>query len=238
MDRHRRTVRLVARRGGAPPTDRRRREGHASLGYRIQERACRPPCARGGGSEGALSFDVWGEKGYSLVEMVTVMAIMSIVLAGLTQVFTSASKADVDMGNRFQAQLDTRLALDKLRRDIHCADDVSPNTPNPWTSQQSTVTLVITKCGGGNVTWCTAAQSGVTSRWVLYRQSSSSTCSSSSPAIKVASYLTTSTPFVGFSHASGTLASVSVSLPVSVNRTGTGTYRLQDTIYLRNSVRT
>ena len=179
-----------------------------------------------------------GEAGYSLVEMVTVMAIMSIVLAGLTQVFTSASKADVDMGNRFQAQLDTRLALDKLRRDIHCADDVSPNTPNPWTSQQSTVTLVITKCGGGNVTWCTAAQSGVTSRWVLYRQSSSSTCSSSSPAIKVASYLTTSTPFVGFSHASGTLASVSVSLPVSVNRTGTGTYRLQDTIYLRNSVRT
>jgi len=31
------------------------------------------------------------ENGYSLVEMVTVMAIMGIVLAGLTQIFTSAS---------------------------------------------------------------------------------------------------------------------------------------------------
>ena len=179
-----------------------------------------------------------GEKGYSLVEMLTVMSIMSVVLGGLTQVFTSASKANIDMTNRFEAQVNTRLALDKLRRDIHCADDVSPNTQNPWTSQQSTVTLVITKCGGGNVTWCTATQSGVTSRWNIYRQPNSSTCSSSSPAIKVASYLTTSTPFTGFSHATGTLASVSVTLPVSVNRNGSGTYRLQDTIFLRNSIRT
>ena len=79
------------------------------------------------------------ENGYSLVEMVTVMAIMGIVLAGLTQIFTSASKADIDMSNRFQAQQNTRLALDKLRTDVHCAYDVSPNTPNPWTSSQSTV---------------------------------------------------------------------------------------------------
>ena len=84
------------------------------------------------------------EAGYSLVEMITVMAIMSIVLGGITQVFTSASKADIDMSNRFQAQQNTRLALDKLRADTHCAYDVTPNTPNPWTSQQSTVTLKIT----------------------------------------------------------------------------------------------
>ena len=185
-----------------------------------------------------MTDGIRGENGYSLVEMLTVMAIMSIVLGGLTQVFTSASKASIDMTNRFQAQVDTRLALDKLRRDVHCADDLTPNTPNPWTSQQSTVTLTITKCGGGNVTWCTAAQSGVSSRWLLYRQPNSNSCSSSSPAVKVASYLTTQTPFTGFAHPTGTLAALTVNLPASVNRTGTGTYRLTDTIYLRNSIRT
>ena len=46
-----------------------------------------------------------GEGGYSLVEMVTVMAIMGIVFGGLTQIFTSASKADTDMQNRFTAPI-------------------------------------------------------------------------------------------------------------------------------------
>jgi prepilin-type N-terminal cleavage/methylation domain-containing protein len=179
-----------------------------------------------------------GEGGYSLVEMVTVMAIMGIVFAGLTDIFTSAGKADTDMQNRFTAQLNTRLALDRLRRDIHCAYDVSPNSPNPWTAGQSTVTFKITACAGGDVTWCTAQMSGSTTRWSLYRQVGS-TCSSSA-GTKLADYLTTSTPFTGFSHVAGCgcLAWVSVSLPVGVNRvTTTGIYKLTDTIYLRNSTR-
>ncbi len=180
-----------------------------------------------------------GERGYSLVEMLTVMAIMGVVFAGLTDVFTSASKADTDMQNRFQAQLNTRLALDQIRRDIHCAYDVSPNSPNPWTSNQSTLTLKISACTGGDVTWCTAQMSGSTTRWSLYRQANSDTCSSST-GIKVADYLTTSTPFTGFSHVAGCgcLASVTVTLPIGVNRvTTTGIYKLTDTIYLRNSTR-
>jgi prepilin-type N-terminal cleavage/methylation domain-containing protein len=186
-----------------------------------------------------LTFAGRGEQGYALVEMLTVMAIMGIVLGGLTQVFTSASKADIDMQNRFSAQQNTRLALDKLRRDIHCSYDVSPNTPNPWTSQQSSVTLKITACGGGDVTWCTAQQSGSTTRWDLYRQAGTS-CGSSSPAVRVAKSLTSSTPFTSFAHASGCgcLASLGVSLVVGVNRVSTtGLYRLQDTIFLRNSTR-
>jgi Tfp pilus assembly protein PilW len=179
------------------------------------------------------------ETGYSMIEMLTVMLIMGTVFGGLTQVFTSASKADIDMQNRFTAQLQTRLALDKLRRDIHCANDVTPNTPNPWTSSQSSVTLQITACGGGDVTWCTVQQSGSTSRWDLYRQAGSS-CGSASPAIRVATSLTTSTPFTSFAHVSGCgcLASLGVTLRVGVNRVATtGIYTLQDTIYLRNSTR-
>ena len=179
------------------------------------------------------------EGGYSLVEMITVMAIMSIVFAGLTNVFTSASKADIDMQNRFTAQVNTRLALDKFRSDAHCAYDVNPNTPNPWSTAQSSITFKISACGSGDVTWCTAQQTGSTTRWDLYRQAGT-TCSSASPAIKVAKYLTSAAPFSGFAHVSGCgcLASVSVDLITGVNRNAvTGLYRLRDTIYLRNSTR-
>jgi prepilin-type N-terminal cleavage/methylation domain-containing protein len=179
------------------------------------------------------------ERGYSLIEMLTVMTIMSVVMSGLTHIFVTASHADIDMQNRFAAQQNSRLALNKLRRDVHCAYDVSPNTPNPWTSSQSSVTLKITACSSGDVTWCTAQTTGSTTRWSLYRQTGS-TCGSASPAIRVAQYLTSSTPFTAFSHVSGCgcLAYLSVDLTVGANRnTATGLYRLQDTLYLRNSTR-
>jgi prepilin-type N-terminal cleavage/methylation domain-containing protein len=66
--------------------------------------------------------------GYSLSEMIVVMAILGIVLAALVQLFVSASHAQVDMNNRFQAQQNARLALDGLRREIHCASAVTSTT--------------------------------------------------------------------------------------------------------------
>jgi prepilin-type N-terminal cleavage/methylation domain-containing protein len=171
--------------------------------------------------------------GYSLVEMLSVLTIMSIVLTGLTTVFVSGSKASSDANRRFQAQQEMRLAVDRLRGDVHCAQDVTPNTPNPWTAQQSTVTLVSTSCG--NVTYCTASLG--TSRWGLYRQTGS-TCGSGT-GTKIADYLTTATPFTSFAHVSGCgcLASLGLNLPVSVKGTRAGAYTLTDTIYLRNSTR-
>ena len=186
-----------------------------------------------------------GEAGYSLVEMVTVMAIMGVVFAGLTDIFDSASKADTDMQSRFTAQLNTRLALDKLRRDIHCAYDVTPNTPNPWTSSQSTLTLKISACNGGDVTWCTAQMSGSTTRWSLYRLANSDTCSSSTGIFRLRGhYFAIGTWVVAevfrllASQVSVLGGGSGVSLPVGVNRvTTTGIYKLTDTIYLRNSTR-
>ena len=49
------------------------------------------------------------------------LAILVIVIGALTQLFVSASTAQVDMTRRFEAQQEMRLALDKLRREIHCA---------------------------------------------------------------------------------------------------------------------
>jgi prepilin-type N-terminal cleavage/methylation domain-containing protein len=108
-----------------------------------------------------------GESGYSLVEMLTVMVIMGVVFAGITDVFVAGSKAQAEQDRRFQAQLSTRVAMDKLRNDIHCATDTSPYAAN-------SVTLLRPSGCGGNVSWCTVAVSGYTDRYALYRQLGSS----------------------------------------------------------------
>jgi prepilin-type N-terminal cleavage/methylation domain-containing protein len=170
------------------------------------------------------------EAGYSMIEMLTVMVIMSIVFAGVTAVFVAGSNAQAEQDRRFQAQLTTRLALDKIRRDIHCATDVTPYATN-------SVTLKISSCGGGDISWCTVAVSGYTNRYALYRQAGTS-CSSS--GTKIADYLTTASAFPAFAHTAGCgcLASLQVDFVVSVKGSATvDTYDLGDTIYLRNSTR-
>ena len=170
-----------------------------------------------------------GEAGYSLIEMLTVMIIMSVVFAGITTAFVAGSKAQNEQDRRFRAQLNTRLALDKIRRDIHCATDVTPFATNA-------VTLKLPSGCGGDVSWCTVAVSGSTNRYALYRQLGS-TCSSS--GVKYADYLTTANVFPAFAHAAGCgcLASLQLDFPVSLKGTTIGQYELTDTIYLRNSTR-
>ena len=102
---------------------------------------------------------VRGEAGYSLVEMLTVMVIMSIVFSGITQIFVSGSKAQIDQDNRFQAQLGTRLAMDKVRKDVHCASDLAAG----YTT--SSITLKLPSGCGGDTSWCTVAVTGFTSRY-------------------------------------------------------------------------
>jgi len=46
------------------------------------------------------------ERGYSLVELLTVMAIMGVVMTGVTALLVQGSNAEVDMNGRFQAQQD------------------------------------------------------------------------------------------------------------------------------------
>lgn len=175
-----------------------------------------------------------GEAGYSLVEMITVLVIMSIVFTGITDIFVSGSKAQADQSNRFQAQLDTRLALDKMRRDIHCASTVSSYTNH-------SVTLTISGCSGGNVSWCAEPVSGVSNRYALYRQSGTS-CGSAGGTM-VADYLVSNAVFPtdpGTTQAAGCgcLKYLAVDFKVSLKRSqSVAAYDLNDSIYLRNSQR-
>ena len=81
-----------------------------------------------------------GESGYSLVELLTVMAILGVVLGGLTALFVGGSNAQLDMNRRFEAQQAARLALDKMRREVHCA---SAATTSPATGASNHVILTL-----------------------------------------------------------------------------------------------
>jgi prepilin-type N-terminal cleavage/methylation domain-containing protein len=179
------------------------------------------------------------EAGYTLIEMLTVLVIMSVVTASLTTLFVQASNAESDMNNRFQAQLTARLALDKMRREVHCASVATP------TGVSSSVTLTVPsycKTGGGSVTWCTRSVS--TNRYALYRVAGS-TCTG---GVMWADYLT---PSSGAAACSGalcvfnyvpqslsSLATLKVDLPVNLKPSKTvELYELADDIVLRNSTR-
>ncbi len=177
------------------------------------------------------------EKGYSLVELVTVVAILGIVMGALTTIFVSASNGELDMNRRFVAQENARLAIDKLRREIHCASAVSPS------GSSSSITITIpsacpTAQGFTTIHWCVLAPPGAWSgRYALYR-STADTCTTSN-GVKWADYLTTDSIFNHTVQSSQSLSSLAVSLVVTVKRNSTqGTFRLNDSIVLRNSSRT
>jgi type II secretory pathway pseudopilin PulG len=184
------------------------------------------------------------------------MAILGVILGGVVTLFTAGIKADSDQNQRFQAQQDTRLALDKLRRDIHPSCTISsPATYNTWTNS---VTLYSSAdscaAGSSSVTWCTAASG---SKFVLQRTVATS-CTGS--LVTIADSLTSANVFAYIPPNSHLATSTSVGLgtgssfiatqdaaysaprlhvDLTINRTGaTHTYRLVDDLAFRNGPRT
>jgi prepilin-type N-terminal cleavage/methylation domain-containing protein len=189
-----------------------------------------------------------GERGYTLVEMLTVLVIMSVVMASLTTVFVQASNSESDMNNRFQAQQTARLALDKMRREVHCASVATPTgasssvtiTLPTWSNPDGTSSQC--KTGSGSVTWCTRANG--TNRYALYR-APGATCTG---GVLWADYLVPSATatvcggalciFNYSAQSLSSLAKLGVDFPVNVKPSKTvELYELQDTIVLRNSTR-
>jgi len=114
-----------------------------------------------------------GEGGYTMVELLVVMAILGVVVGGITTLFASGINADARQTARFQSQQDLRIAMDKMRREIHAACTVS--TPGTYNTALTSVTLYFPSdsCNSGShsVTWCTSANAGAYS---LYRIASTS----------------------------------------------------------------
>lgn len=177
-----------------------------------------------------------GERGYTLVEMLIVLSIMSIVLTGLVALFVQGSNAQLDMNRRFEAQQDARVALDKMRREIHCASQASASGAGPSAAITLRLPAQCPTSGGSqtDVTWCSV--SVASSRWALYRKSGS-TCNAT--GVRWADRLTIATPFDYQTQSASQLSRLRIELAIDV-KTGDATpvYRLCDTITLRNSART
>ena len=168
------------------------------------------------------------ERGYSLVELLTVMAIMGVVMTGVTALLVQGSNAEVDMNARFQAQQTARVAFDRIRREGHCASVAT-------LTGQTKATLTVNAACGSQVSWCTVAVTGTT-RYALYRQSGA-TCGSTG-GVKWADYLTSGNVFTYTAQSSQSLAKLSVDLPVNLRPSRTfETYELKGDIALRNSTR-
>jgi prepilin-type N-terminal cleavage/methylation domain-containing protein len=181
------------------------------------------------------------EEGFSLTEMLVVLVILGVVLGGLTTLFVSASTAQLDMSNRFQAQEHARVALDRLRREIHCASDVK-NMSGATLAAGSHAGITVTLgsycvTGSGDVTWCTRASS-TPNAWALYRITPASpTCTGGT---LWADYLVKPSGQV-FSYAvpaAGHLTAIGVDLPVDLKPADLAQrYTLRDDIVLRNATR-
>jgi prepilin-type N-terminal cleavage/methylation domain-containing protein len=186
---------------------------------------------------------IGGEGGYTLSEMLVVLAILGIVLAALSQLFLASQSAALDMTNRVAAQQDGRLALDKLRREIHCASAVSGSPPAP----AITITLP-SYCptngtgAAASFTWCTKDKNGTTppaanaAPYTLWRYSGAA-CSGSGR--KWVDNLTTAQVFTAYTApAAGNLGTLSVDLPIDVTSSDLRQrYELKDDIVLRNTAR-
>jgi prepilin-type N-terminal cleavage/methylation domain-containing protein len=76
---------------------------------------------------------VKAQDGLTLPEVLVVLAIVGIILVGITQLVTSAVKSQTDQTRRVNAQQDARVALDQLRRELHCASALSYNSASSVT---------------------------------------------------------------------------------------------------------
>jgi prepilin-type N-terminal cleavage/methylation domain-containing protein len=175
------------------------------------------------------------ERGYSLIELLVTLSILGLIMSGLTVVFVSGSSAEKRLNDRFRAQSNARIAIDRMRRELR-------SSCGTGTANTNLVQFAFsTNCSGGTVTptvtWCTA---GSGSRYALYRvASSTATCTG---GVQLIDYLTSGSVFTytakNTPDGSFTLPRVHVDLQLNVTPSDTrNRFRLVDDIVLRNSAR-
>ena len=86
-----------------------------------------------------------------LVELLTVMALLTIVLTAIVGSFTTAMRHEAIATNQAQAYTNARLVLQRMRLDIHCAHSQSSELPvqqNPYGGFTLTLTESEGECPG------------------------------------------------------------------------------------------
>ena len=176
-----------------------------------------------------------GSAGYTLTELVAVMAILLTVVTAVTALFASGAKAELDANRRFQAQQDARLAVDRMRREIHCAKAVTLDAADSAVVAGQTVYRKITvtlpghcpTAGGSEVAVVYDTEAVATGRHRLRRAGA-----------QIADYVTASHVFSYIAPSTSTRGRLTVDLPVNVAPSESWkTWRLTSDIVLRNTLR-
>lgn len=165
------------------------------------------------------------ETGYSLIELLIALAIFGTVLGAVTVLFLQASSGQADMNRRYRAQQDARVAVDKMRREIHCSSAVAP----AGLSSSISVSLPGHCPSAGNVTQTvTYDVVGSAQRFQLRRNS-----------VVLADFVTEQNAFDYTAPvASTSLGKLTVTLPINIEPTNAAKeWRLVSDIVLRNTTR-
>jgi type II secretory pathway pseudopilin PulG len=173
--------------------------------------------------------------GYTLIELVVVLSIFMIIVTALTTLFTSGAKAELDLNRRFEAQQNARLALDRMRRELHCADSLTPGADADADGNVASVTASLpSQCPSAKGVTLSVVYDTVfvsANRWKLRRTASGVT-------IPIADYLTNDDVFRYTAPSSTTRGLLHVDFPVNVHpNEGWKQWRLVDDIVLRNTLR-
>jgi type II secretory pathway pseudopilin PulG len=154
------------------------------------------------------------ERGMTIVELLVACVVLVIVMAAVTDIIASGSRASANQTAEINAQQNLRVAFDRLEFEGRCASSAA------LVSSGAGVTFVLpAQCAhaAGTYTWCVA--SGTLSRYA------GSSCTGTAQAF--ASGITSATPF-SLVTSSGTLPRLQVSLVI-------GNMSQSDLITLRNA---
>jgi len=181
----------------------------------------------------APSVDIRSERGQTLVELLVVMFMMGLLVAGITSIFVSSMQTQSNLTLQFEAVENLHVGIDRLRQDVNLACSTTATSG----TAVSTITFSDPPCDGtNNVTWCT---SGSGTHYALYRYTTGSTCSNGE---KFADFFTSGAIFTYYKQNvnAGSYSLAYVHLNVTVNAqpsTSNTGYTETDDLAFRNGVR-
>ena len=172
---------------------------------------------------------------------------MGIIMAPLIDSMVSALNAQAKQVNVVASQEQARLAMERMRKDIHCAHSVSAATLNDDGGYTVLLTETnvtgVAECPGllslnaSAVQWCTIPVAGGTGRYRLYREDDpDKNCDGVDSTFQV-DYITQANLWSLPTCTGGQYPTLNVVLPVAIASGSklVGNYDLQDQIALRNA---